>query len=71
VDPYRSNMKGTKQHNNRQLKAVRRTIESRFAVLTRQYSIENNLGRSMTGFQLRLETAILVYNLGFFDFVTN
>ncbi|MCT3293481.1 IS982 family transposase, partial [Lactiplantibacillus pentosus] len=30
-----------------------------------------NLGRSLAGFQLRLEAAILVYNLGFFDFITN
>lgn len=69
--PYRSNMKGAKQHNDRKLKAIRRTIESRFAVLTQQYSVENNLGRSLAGFQLRLEVAILVYNLGFFDFITN
>ncbi|BBL28355.1 hypothetical protein LDE03_15440 [Lactobacillus delbrueckii subsp. delbrueckii] len=26
--PYRKNMKGTKQHNNRELMAIRRTIES-------------------------------------------
>ncbi|BBM20412.1 IS982 family transposase [Lactiplantibacillus pentosus] len=69
--PYRSNMKGAKQHNDRKLKAIRRTIESRFAVLTQQYGVENNLGRSLAGFQLRLEAAILVYNLGFFDFITN
>lgn len=50
--PDRSNMKGAKQHNDRKLKALRRTIESRFAVLTQQYGVENNLGRSLAGCQL-------------------
>ncbi|WP_125606309.1 IS982 family transposase [Lapidilactobacillus bayanensis] len=68
---YRSNMKGAKQHNNAKLKALRRTIESRFSVLVDKFGIEKNLTRSNVGFQLKLELAILVYNLGFFDFITN
>lgn len=31
--PYRSNMKGAKQHKDRKLRALRRTIEGRFAGL--------------------------------------
>ncbi|GAW63241.1 putative transposase-like protein [Ligilactobacillus acidipiscis] len=69
--PYRSNMKGAKQHNKRQLKALRRTIESRFSILAQQFGIETNLTRSLFGFQLKIELTILVYNLGFFDFMTN
>ncbi|RRG00783.1 MAG: IS982 family transposase, partial [Lactobacillus sp.] len=69
--PYRSNMKGAKQHNKRQLKALRRTIESRFSILAQQFGIETNLTRRLFGFQLKIELTILVYNLGFFDFMTN
>lgn len=69
--PYRSNMKGAKQHNKRQLKALRRTIESRFFILVREFGIETNLTRSLFGFQLKIELTILIYNLGFFDFMTN
>ncbi|MCP9356550.1 IS982 family transposase, partial [Liquorilactobacillus satsumensis] len=35
------------------------------------FGIETNLTRSAFGFQLKIELAILVYNLGFFNFVTN
>ena len=70
--PYRSNMKGgAKEHNKRALKALRRTIESRFSTLVSDFEIETNLTRSAFGFQLKIELAILVYNLGFFNFVTN
>ena len=69
--PYRSNMKGAKEHNKRALKALRRTIESRFSTLVSDFGIETNLTRSAFGFQLKIELAILVYNLGFFNFVTN
>ncbi|MBW4801248.1 IS982 family transposase, partial [Loigolactobacillus coryniformis subsp. torquens] len=36
-----------------------------------QFGIETNLTRSLFGFQLKIELTILVYNLGFFDFMTN
>ncbi|KRN11638.1 transposase (IS4 family) [Lactobacillus gigeriorum DSM 23908 = CRBIP 24.85] len=62
--PYRKNMKGAKEHNNHQLMAVRRTIESDFSLLT-YYNAENNRARSLTGFQARLEIAILAYNLAY------
>lgn len=52
--PYRSNMKGTKQHNKRQLKALRRTIESRFSILVREFGIETNLTCSLFDFQLKI-----------------
>ncbi|MCT3049860.1 IS982 family transposase, partial [Leuconostoc mesenteroides] len=55
----------------RALKALRRTIESRFSTLVSDFGIETNLTRSALGFQLKIELAILVYNLGFFNFVTN
>ena len=53
---------GAKKHNDRQLMAIRRTIESDFSLLT-YYNAENNRARSLTGFQARLEIAILTYNL--------
>ena len=62
--PYRKNMKSAKEHNNHQLMAVRRTIESDFSLLT-YYNAENNRARSLTGFQARLEIAILAYNLAY------
>ena len=43
-------MKGAKQHNKRELMAIRRTIESVFSVL-KYYEIENILARSVGGFQ--------------------
>ncbi|MBN6048792.1 IS982 family transposase [Lactobacillus helveticus] len=62
--PYRKNMAGAKKHNDRQLMAIRRTIESDFSLLT-HYNAENNRARSLTGFQARLEIAILTYNLAY------
>lgn len=62
--PYRKNMAGAKKHNDRQLMAIRRTIESDFSLLT-YYNTENNRARSLTGFQARLEIAILTYNLAY------
>lgn len=47
--PYRRNMKGAKKHNNHQLMAIRRTIESDFSLLS-YYNAENNRARSLTGF---------------------
>ncbi|MDG9731632.1 IS982 family transposase, partial [Lactobacillus helveticus DSM 20075 = CGMCC 1.1877] len=47
-----------------QLMAIRRTIESDFSLLT-YYNAENNRARSLTGFQARLEIAILTYNLAY------
>lgn len=62
--PYRKNMTGAKQHNSRCLAAIRRTIESDFALL-KGYGVENNRARTLVGFQQRLEIAILTYNLGY------
>ena len=59
--PYRKNMTGAKKHNDHQLMAIRRTIESGFSLLT-YYNTENNRARSLIGFQSRLEIAILAYN---------
>lgn len=66
--PYRSNMKGAKQHNSWALKNLRRTIEARFAILADNYGIEQNLTRSKRGFWLKIELTVFVYNLGFFSF---
>ncbi|PXZ33419.1 IS982 family transposase, partial [Lactobacillus helveticus] len=60
--PYRKNMQGAKKHNNHQLMAVRRTIESDFALLS-YYNAENNRARSLAGFQELLEVAVLAYNM--------
>ena len=62
--PYRKNMKNAKKHNNHYLMALRRTIESDFSLLT-YYTAENNRARSLTGFQERLEVAILAYNMAY------
>lgn len=56
--PYRKNMAEAKKHNNHLLMAIRRTVESDFSLLT-YYNAENNRARSLTGFQVRLEIAIL------------
>ena len=62
--PYRKNMARAKEHNDHQLMAIRRTIESGFSLLT-YYNAENNRARSLIGFQSRLEIAILTYNLAY------
>ncbi|MFH4386835.1 transposase [Lactobacillus helveticus] len=62
--PYRKNMQGAKKHNNHQLMAVRRTIESDFALLS-YYNAENNRARSLAGFQELLEVAVLAYNMAY------
>lgn len=53
-------MKGAKQHNKRELMAIRRTIESVFSVL-KYYEIENILARSIDGFQQTVEIIVLTY----------
>ncbi|KRK07600.1 transposase, IS4 family [Lactobacillus pasteurii DSM 23907 = CRBIP 24.76] len=62
--PYRRNMQGVKKHNDHQLMAIRRTIESDFSLLS-YYNAENNRARSMSGFVQRLEVAILAYNMAY------
>lgn len=62
--PYRKNMKGAKQHNKRELMAIRRTIESVFSVL-KYYGIENILARSIDGFQQTVEIIVLTYNISY------
>ncbi|TDN15734.1 IS982 family transposase, partial [Lactobacillus crispatus] len=56
--PYRKNMQGARRHNDHQLMAIRRSIESDFSLLS-YYNAENNRARSPVGFQQRLEIAIL------------
>ncbi|TYK93670.1 IS982 family transposase, partial [Streptococcus dysgalactiae] len=63
----RQNMVGAKQHNNRQLLAWRRTIETRFSELCSLFDIEQTLARELSGLQLRLEQFILAYNLKYFE----
>lgn len=60
--PFRQNMVGTKTHNSRMLKVIRRTIEADFSLL-KYYNTENNRARSLTGFQERLEVAVLASNI--------
>ena len=62
--PYRRNMECAKKHNDHQLMAIRRTIESDFSLLS-YYNAENNRARSLAGFQQRLEIAILAYNMAY------
>ncbi|WP_270448748.1 IS982 family transposase [Lactobacillus delbrueckii] len=62
--PYRKNMKGAKQHNKRELMAIRRTIDSVFSVL-KYYGIENILARSVDGFQQTVEIIVLTYNISY------
>ena len=62
--PYRKNMQGAKEHNDHQLMAIKRTIESDFSLLS-YYNAENNRARSLTGFQERLEVAVLAYNMAY------
>ena len=62
--PYRKNTQGAKEHNDHQLMAIRRTIESDFSLLS-YYNAENNRARSLTGFQERLEVAVLAYNMAY------
>ena len=57
-------MKGAKQHNKRELMAIRRTIGSVFSVL-KYYGIENILARSIDGFQQTVEIIVLTYNISY------
>jgi hypothetical protein len=57
-------MKGAKQHNKRELMAIRRTIESVFSVL-KYYGIENILARNVDGFQQTVEIIVLTYNISY------
>ncbi|KWU07407.1 transposase, partial [Lactobacillus crispatus] len=53
-----------KNHNEHQLKALRRTIEIDFALLT-YYNDVNIRARILIGFQSRVEIAMLAYNLAY------
>ena len=46
---YRKNMQGARRHNDHQLMAIRRSIESDFSLLS-YYNAENNRARSPVGF---------------------
>lgn len=62
--PYRKTMQGARRHNDHQLMAIRRSIESDFSLLS-YYNAENNRARSPVGFQQRLEIAISAYNMAY------
>ncbi len=64
--PLRSNMDGARQHNNYDILAIRRTIETRFSMLCSEFDIEHPSAKSLSGIQAEIERAILLYNLGFF-----
>lgn len=68
--PFRSNMRGAKAHNSRQLKKLRRRIESCFSSLN-EHHVEQNVTRTCSGFQTLLELIILLYNLHKAKFITN
>lgn len=63
--PLCSNMEGAEDHNNPDLLALRRTIETRFSVLCAEFDIEHPSAKSLQGIQAELESAILMYNLRF------
>ena len=65
--PLRQNMVGAKQHNNWELLAMRRTIETRFSELCTLFDVEHTLARGLTGLQLRIEQIILAHNLRYFE----
>lgn len=62
--PFRKNMKGNKEHNDHQLMAIRRTIESDFSLLS-YYNAKDNRARSLSGFQERIEIAVLASNMSY------
>lgn len=64
-------MKDAKEHNNRALKRLHRTIEAHLLDLVNNYSIECDVTRSLMSFWLKIELTVFVYNLGFFDFDKN
>lgn len=65
--PFRQNMIGIENHNNRQVMAMRRTIETHFSELCRLFDIEHTLARGLAGLQLRIEQIILAHNLRYFQ----
>lgn len=60
-------MNGANRHNNWKLMAKRRTIETRFSVLSTEFDIQRPLVRSLSGLELWLENIIWTYNLRFFN----
>lgn len=64
-------MKGAKKYNDRFLTRIRRTIETRISISNSEFQIEINRARNLAGFQTPFEVAILLYNLGYFDIITN
>ncbi|MFV8191104.1 IS982 family transposase, partial [Streptococcus pluranimalium] len=65
--PFRRHMAGAEEHNNWQVMAMRRTIETRFSELCRLFDIEHTLARELAGLQLRIEQIILAHNLRYFQ----
>ncbi|NQG75181.1 IS982 family transposase [Streptococcus suis] len=65
--PFRKNMTGSEEHNNWNVMAMRRTIETRFSELCRLFDIEHTLTRGIAGLQLQIEQIILAHNLRYFE----
>lgn len=65
--PFRKNMTGAEEHNDWNVMAMRRTIETRFSELCRFFDIEHTLARGIAGLQLRIEQIILAHNLSYFE----
>ncbi|WP_019206853.1 IS982 family transposase [Limosilactobacillus ingluviei] len=63
--PYRSNMKGAKQHNRSARKRTRRLIETAFAKLKLLRS-EQTYARSLVGLQAQIEALVMTNNLAKF-----
>ena len=65
--PLRQNMNWANHYNNWKLMAKRRTIETRFSVLSTEFDIQRPLVRSLRGLELWLENIIWTYHLRFFN----
>ncbi len=58
--PYRSDIKGAEEYNNRILKRLHRTIELRFSILVHNYGIERNLTRSVIDFWSKIKLTVFL-----------
>jgi len=64
-------MKKAKGHNESSMKKIRRRIETYFWILNNKFEIEYNTVHTLIGFQVRLETVYLLWNLDFFVLDSN
>src|SRR5699024_7235206 len=65
MTPYRSNMKGAKQHTRSARKRTRRLIETSFAKL-KLLGSEQTYARSLVGLQAQIEALVMTNNLAKF-----